>query len=82
MSSDGFITLQEVIVTPDHPRGIWRVAGVPLVPLLRALRTLSGEPLTAAADHYARRYRYPPEGCRAALAWLVSRRLVTAAQDL
>ncbi|UCH73322.1 MAG: FAD-dependent monooxygenase [Rhodospirillales bacterium] len=34
----GFITQHEVVVTPDHPRGVWVVDGVPLVPLLRALQ--------------------------------------------
>lgn len=32
---DGFIVCRDVIVTPDHPRGIFQVAGVPVARLLR-----------------------------------------------
>jgi len=42
---DGFITGEEVIVTPDHPRGVWQVDGVPLVRLLRSAD--SGEGMAA-----------------------------------
>ena len=38
----GFITEHEVIVTPDHPRGIWVVDGVPLVPLYRTMMDTGG----------------------------------------
>ncbi|MDH3692712.1 MAG: FAD-dependent monooxygenase [Gammaproteobacteria bacterium] len=36
---DNFVALAEVVVTADHPRGVWQVAGVPLVPLLHLLRS-------------------------------------------
>lgn len=32
------IVAADVVVTPDHPRGVWRVHGVPIVDLLRRLR--------------------------------------------
>jgi flavin-dependent dehydrogenase len=35
VSKDGFIVRREAIVTADHPRGVWRLDGVELVPLLR-----------------------------------------------
>jgi len=35
---DGFVVAREVIVTADQPRGVFTVDGVPLVPLLRAVR--------------------------------------------
>ena len=38
----GFIAEHEVIVTPDHPRGIWVVDGVPLVPLYRTMMDTGG----------------------------------------
>jgi len=35
---DGYIVVRQVVVTPDHPRGVWQIDGVPLVPLLSRLR--------------------------------------------
>ncbi len=34
---DGFIVNRDVVVTPDHPRGIYQVAGVPVASLLKHL---------------------------------------------
>lgn len=35
---DGFITLVDVIITPDHPRGVWQLDGVPLARLVQLFR--------------------------------------------
>ncbi len=78
VNNGGFITLEEVIVTPDHPRGIWQVAGVTLVPLLRELGTCQGDTLAAIAGSHAARHRFNPVDCQTALAWLAARRLLTA----
>lgn len=60
VNADGLITLKDVIVTPDQPRGVWQVAGVELVPLWRDL----------AAN------KVPSDpACRPALAWLAARTL-------
>lgn len=44
---EGFITLEDLIVTADHPRGIWTLDGVPLVELL-TLITAGGDDLSHA----------------------------------
>lgn len=45
---DGFIELENVIVTADHPRGVWQVDGVPLVGLLDLIRDGSDDADNAA----------------------------------
>ncbi|NJN45961.1 MAG: FAD-dependent oxidoreductase, partial [Candidatus Competibacteraceae bacterium] len=73
---DGFITLREVIVTADHPRGIWQVEGVPLAALLRELQERREEqPQTALLD-YAAREGLNPKQCHSALIWLTTRGLI------
>jgi 2-polyprenyl-6-methoxyphenol hydroxylase-like FAD-dependent oxidoreductase len=73
---DGFVVRRQVIVTPDHPRGVWQVDGVPLVPLMDAVEAL----VPAAADDLARlaaeRMAAPPEQVATALAWLRLRGLL------
>ena len=65
---DGYVTEREVVVTPNHPRGVWQVAGVPLVALWRYLQEQRPEP-EALAAHFDR----PQEAIQMALAWLASR---------
>jgi hypothetical protein len=59
-----------VIVTPDHPRGVWQLDGVELVPLLdhaTARRGVRGARLAAEhAEHTAR----PIAAVESALSWL------------
>ncbi|MCW5698653.1 MAG: tryptophan 7-halogenase [Rhodospirillales bacterium] len=73
---DGFVVRRPVVVTPDHPRGIWQVAGVPLVRLLRFLEGRRGDRredvITAAAAFLER----PAEGVKTACDWLSSRKLL------
>ncbi len=66
----GFVAEQEVIVTPDHPRGVWVVDGVPLVPLYRAL---SAEPLVPDNERLAARLSQPTDSIATARKWLASR---------
>jgi flavin-dependent dehydrogenase len=73
---EGCIDWREVIVTADHPRGIWQVAGIPLVGLLREWRGRDGGSLVDFARAYAERYAKPLDDCRTALAWLAERRLL------
>ena len=45
---DGFIVERPVVVSAVHPRGVWRVAGVPVVDLLTAVRDGVETPQVAA----------------------------------
>lgn len=69
--NDGFIELAEVVVTADHPRGVWRVAGMALVPLLRFLDREQGS-VAAAARHFG----VSPESVQMARDWLRGRQLI------
>src|SRR5918996_2362186 len=62
----GFVVAREVIVTADHPRGVYQVDGVPLVALLRAAQ--AGE--TGSIEEASRRFKRAPEQLETALAWL------------
>jgi hypothetical protein len=78
---DGFIEQREVIVTADHPRGVWQIAGVAVVPLLRYWRDrqeedLAEDALNKSAAHYAANQGEDLQSCRTALAWLAARRLL------
>jgi flavin-dependent dehydrogenase len=75
VSQDGFIVRQPVVVTPDHPRGVWRVADVPLLPLMADLAAQEGQTPAAAAVGFAERSGYPAEAVETALSWLTHRGL-------
>ncbi len=70
---DGFVTEQRVIVTPDHPRGVWRLDGIDLVSLLEMVREIPGPP---NPEELAERCAGSPEKIEKALAWLQARRLM------
>jgi len=63
--ADGWISEQEVLLTPRHPLGVWRVEDVPVPALLDHLRQ-SGASL---GDYAARHQLALPQVERAAL-WL------------
>ncbi|MFO1352542.1 MAG: FAD-dependent oxidoreductase [Gammaproteobacteria bacterium] len=69
----------EVIISADHPRGVWQVAGVALAPLLGELRTRQGEHPAEIACVHAMRQGMSAENGQAALAWLAIRGMVQAA---
>jgi len=65
---DGFVVRREVVVTDDQPRGVWHVDGVPVVPLLRAIR--GARRRRDAALEFARTSGAPAAAVPRAVAWL------------
>jgi 2-polyprenyl-6-methoxyphenol hydroxylase-like FAD-dependent oxidoreductase len=77
VSEDGYIRARPVIVTPDYPRGIWRVAEVPLVPLMAFMaETGAASPADMAAG-FGARAGHPPGAVETALSWLAQCGLLT-----
>ena len=75
--SDGYVCEREVVVTADFPRGIWQVAGVALVPLMRFLDRAwrpAEDMVAVTAEHFA----CQPEAAEKALGWLSHRGLLVA----
>lgn len=75
VSENGFIRERPVVVTPDHPRGVWQVAGVPLAELQVLARDHPHRP-EALVRCAAERFDVPPDGVYTALAWLRHRGLL------
>lgn len=74
---DGYVSERDVVLTADHPRGVWQIDGVALVPLMRFLDVgwrPGGELAEAAARHFNRSTRQ----VGTALAWLDGRGLLAA----
>jgi 2-polyprenyl-6-methoxyphenol hydroxylase-like FAD-dependent oxidoreductase len=63
---DGRILERDVIVTPQHPRGVWRVADVPLVSLKGYLESAEHATITGAAAVVDR----PAAAVASAIHWL------------
>lgn len=63
---DGRILEREVIVTADHPRGVWQVDGVPLVPLKGYLESAKHSTVAGAAEALEK----PEAAVAAAIHWL------------
>ncbi len=76
VSENGFIVLRPVIVTPDYPRGIWRVRDVPLLPLLRFVADSAEQGFEATTAAFGESSGHPPDAVATALSWLADRRLV------
>lgn len=66
----GLIVEREVVVTPDQPRGIWRVDSVPLAELIGHLRVYEGEPIAERAPLLAKRLGVGDGNLAVALDWL------------
>jgi len=64
---DGWIEQREVVVTPERPLGIWRVAGADLAPLVRAAARGAESEASALAA-------LPPESRASVEAWLRAHR--------
>jgi len=62
---EGRIVLREVLVTAQHPRGVWHVDGVPLAPLLQHLNRAH-----ATVDSAARFLDRSPRKVASAIRWL------------
>lgn len=63
---EGWIRECEVIVTPEQPRGVWRLDGVPVVPLWKLLRR--GE--VADPQSVAKALGVPVGAAASAIVWL------------
>ena len=70
---DGIIAEHEVVVTPDHPRGVWVVDGVPLAALRRALPADGQE---ADMDRLEKELERPCKSIELARRWLADRSLL------
>ncbi len=68
--SNGFIEQAEVVVTPEHPRGVWRVDDVALAPLLTAARGVKETPGPDFVEAMAGELQVRPAQVAAALSWL------------
>lgn len=71
---NGFIAEHEVVVTPDHPRGVWVIDGVPLVVLWHALLANS-HPVDP--DSLAEKFGRPRGSIELARQWLRDRLLLS-----
>ena len=76
MISNGLIVERQVCVTPDHPRGVWRVADVSLADLVEALRAHEDADLSAAVPALSAALEATPEQLSIALDWLRARRML------
>ncbi len=63
--ADDFVVERAVVVSARHPRGVWQVAGVPVVDLLEAVRQPGATPQAAA-----RRFGCDVEAIITASRWL------------
>ena len=78
----GFVVARRVVVTADQPRGIWRIAEVPLAELLDLLRASRGDPLEARRAELARRLAVAEDQLDTALDWLRARWLLVADEKI
>lgn len=76
VSDNGFISEREVVVTPDHPRGVWRVAGVPLAALLKLLHEREGR--GPSIEVAAKQLKCSQADVQSAAQWLITRGLFSA----
>ena len=72
----GLIAERRVVVTPDQPRGIWRVDETPLAELIDLLRDREGRPLANCAAEIAGRLAITEGQLATALGWLRARGLL------
>jgi len=78
VSDEGLIRIRDVVVTGDHPRGIWRVAGVPVADLLRYAGDRSGLTGRALVDAAAQHFNTAHGSVETAAEWLRWRGLLEA----
>jgi flavin-dependent dehydrogenase len=76
VSERGYIVSRSAVVTPDHPRGVWRLDDVELVPLLEFARANRSEADRDLAAVYAERVGVPRTSVDRALSWLRRRGLI------
>lgn len=68
--ADGFVTARDVVVTPDQPLGIWKLDGVELAPLIRALREPPADAAETVKARIARLTGAAPRQVETVAAWL------------
>ena len=61
----GWVVERDVLVTPDHPLGVWRVEDVPVAELARAMAEADFSPLDYAVGH-----GHDPVAVRRAAVWI------------
>lgn len=66
----GYIEQEDVIVTVDHPRGVWQVDGIPLVGLLESIRE------GVSDDDYAAEHGVEKAQVISAREWLLARKII------
>ena len=76
VSDRGYIVSRRAVVAPDHPRGVWRLDDVELVPLLEFARASRGEAERDLTAGYAVRSGLPRAAIDRALSWLRRRGLI------
>ena len=70
--SDGLIVEERVVVTPEHPRGVWQVDNIALVPLLEAARATGDVSSAEFIETAAGKLEAQPKQVITALNWLKS----------
>lgn len=68
--ADGFVTARDVVVTPDQPLGIWKLDGVELAPLIRALHEPPADAHETVKARIARLTGAAPRQVETIAAWL------------
>ncbi len=74
--ADGLVCEDRVVVTADHPRGVWRVDDVALAPLLDMLQQSGGQPNIQMVEQYARHFAVRPSQITNAINWLKAAQVV------
>ena len=76
VSERGYIVSRRAVITPEYPRGVWRLDDVELVPLLEFARAGRSEAERDPAAGYASRSGVPRASVDRALSWLRRRGLL------
>ena len=79
---EGLVVERRVLVTPDQPRGVWRLDGVPLPQLLDLLGAAEGQSLAEQTPAMAADLEVEQIQLASALAWLRSRKLLSAGEEI
>ena len=70
VSDTGLIRMRDVVVTGDHPRGVWQIAGIPLVELMNFLKAHEDRSNRQALFAAAQYFETPREDIVTAIDWL------------
>jgi flavin-dependent dehydrogenase len=80
--ADGLVVERRVVVTPDQPRGIWQIDGVPLAELIDGLREKENAALAECSSGLGARLGVTEAKLATALDWLRSRKILTMADTI